>query len=348
MSKKTKPATESNMTDSEQPENETETTQAETEAPPTALATAPVTPSIEIASPTLKNLVGRTTPEFAVKYASRLRVVTRPSQRDMLQIVSDLPEEYREGAINLLRKLNPDRPGLYLADMRPQLTELRVFQGTGNDPNRPDNCRVGELYLTSKQNVGPSFTGVVLALWQGRTMWPSADDARSAPLCTSMDRVVGSQYGRCETCPQRPWRDGEKTSCNDDVVAFMVPKDLSDILLVRFSRTSESSGRQLAKFAAKDLVPWQRYYQLTTKERSGAGNSKTRWFILRTEPTETMSPPALTEFYGALCNMAEHDFILPGLARIYNDASRLEEDTAQVDKGDGTTTETGANYGDFE
>ena len=305
--------------------------------------------AIEVASPTLQDLVGRmTTPEFATKFASKLKVVKRPSQKEMLQIVSEISTDYRDAAIALLRKLNPDRPGLYLADMRPQLTELRVYQGTGNDPNRPENCRVGELYLTSKQNVGTSFTGIVLALWQGRTMWPSADDARSAPLCTSMDRTVGSQYGRCETCPQRPWRDGEKTSCNDDVVAFMVPEDLSDILLVRFSRTSEASGRQLSKFAAKDLVPWQRYYHLTTKERTGASGAKTRWYVLRTEPTVRMSPPELTEFYGALCNMAEHDFILPGLARIYNDAARLEEDLSQVDQGDGGTTETGANYSDFE
>jgi len=162
-----------------------------------------------------------------------------------------------------------------------------------------------------------------------------------------MDREVGSKYGACETCPQRPWRDGEKTNCNDDVVAFMLPQDMDDIILVRFSRTSEAAGRQLSKYASKDLVPWQRFFQITASERQGSGGSKIKWYVMKVEPLEEKVPPSLMEFCAALCAMAEHDFILPGLGRIYNDATSVEDDGASV-AGDGSSNDNTADYDDFE
>ncbi|RKY27940.1 MAG: hypothetical protein DRP83_01565 [Planctomycetota bacterium] len=302
-----------------------------------------------IKSPVLLDLAQQVKhPRFVEKFRAQLERVVRPTLNELVAIVNDIPDDYRDQVATLMKKMDPNRPGLYLADQRPQLTELRLYQGSGNDPNRPDNCRVGHFYLTTKQNVGEKFVGTVLALWQGRTMWPGADDARNAPLCTSMDREVGSKYGTCATCPQRPWRDGEKTNCNDDVVAFMLPKDMDDIILVRFSRTSESSGRQLAKFAAKNLVPWQQFYQITASERQGSGGSKIKWHVMKVEPLEETVPTALMELCAALCAMAEHDFILPGLGRIYNDAADVEGDgPATSGGGDGDDDDT-KDYDDFE
>lgn len=308
-------------------------------------------PSAELAetipSPVLLDLVQQVkNPRFYEKFRTQLERVRRPTLNELVAIVNQISEEYQDQVTSLMKKMDPNRPGLYLADPRPQLTELRLYQGSGNDPNRPDNCRVGHFYLTTKQNVGEKFEGAVLALWQGRTMWAGPEDPRSGPVCTSMDREVGSKYGSCETCPQRPWREGEKTNCNDDVVAFMLPKTLDDIILVRFSRTSESSGRQLSKFAAKNLVPWQRFFQISAQERQASGGAKIKWHVMKVEPSEDSMPTELMEFCAALCSMAEHDFILPGLGRIYNDAAEIEGGDAVVsdsDSGDGNS-----DYDDFE
>lgn len=324
------------------------------EKPVTDLAVPPPVESSLLASgnilsPSLADLVRHVKhPMFTERFEARLRTVTRPSLRDITALVDTIPDEYKAKVVTLLKKMDPNRPGLYLADHRPQFTELRVFQGTGNDPNRPENVRVGHFYLNTKQNVGDKFVGTLLAVWQGRTMWPGADEARGAPLCTSMDRRVGSKYGDCETCPQRPWRDGEKTSCNDDVVAFMLPKEMDDIIMVRFSRTSEAAGRQLSNFATKEIVPWRRFYQLTTSERQGQGGSKIKWHVIKVEPLEELVPTELMDFCAALCNMAEHDFILPGLARIYNDAANIAEGAGLEPAGEKVAESSSKSYDDFD
>jgi len=300
-----------------------------------------------IQSPVLLDLVQQVkNPRFYDKFRTQLERVRRPTLNELVSIINTIPEEYQDAITTLMKKMDPNRPGLYLADSRPQLTELRLYQGSGNDPNRPDNCRVGHFYLTTKQNVGAKFEGAVLALWQGRTMWAGPEDPRSGPVCTSMDREVGSKYGTCETCPERPWRDGEKTNCNDDVVAFMLPKAMDDIIIVRFSRTSEASGRQLSKFAAKNLVPWQRFYEITASERQGKGGASIKWHVMKVEPSEDSMPTELMEFCAALCAMAEHDFILPGLGRIYNDAAALSGDAATSQSGD--DVKDASEYDDFE
>lgn len=334
----------------ESQEPEKETTEMSDKQQPTEIVKAQTTAlAANIPSPVLLDLAQQVKhPRFLEKFRSSLERVKRPTLNELVSIVNNIPDEFQDQVATLMKKMDPNRPGLYLADNRPQLTELRLYQGSGNDPNRPDNCRVGHFYLTTKQNVGEKFVGTVLALWQGRTMWPGADDARSAPLCTSMDREVGSKYGTCATCPQRPWRDGEKTNCNDDVVAFMLPQDMDDIILVRFSRTSEAAGRQLAKFASKDLVPWQRFFQITASERQGSGGSKIKWHVMKVEPMDDKVPSELMEFCGALCAMAEHDFILPGLGRIYNDAADVEDMGGGSEGSSEGSSDDATDYDDFE
>ncbi len=276
-----------------------------------------------IQSPTLADLAsGNPHPAFASNYGERLKRVVKPTQGAILQIVKGLPGDIRDKVIDLVKKMNPDRPGLYLSNERPTFTELRLFQGSGNDPNRPENAAVGQFYLTSKTNVGKKFVGTVIALYQGRTMWPGPDEGARTPVCNSMDRKFGSKYGECTTCPNRPWKDGERTNCGNDVVAFMLPKDLSDIVMIRFQRTSVSAGEQLATFIKKDLVLWQRWFEISSEKRTSNNDSSIRWYVMKVDPVEEEEVPyELTEFIGCLCSMAEHDFIIPGISAIYRQAA---------------------------
>jgi len=337
-----------------QPEEKEEENSLEKESSKNETTLANVTDAsldlAKIKSPILADIAKNSKhPAFLERYGSRLERIERPTTTNFATIVEGLSEEHYEKVVNLIKKMDTERPGLYLADNRPQFTELRLYQGTGSDPNRPDNCRVGDFYFTTKRNVGSAFVGAVVALWQGRTMWPGADEARGAPLCSSMDRQVGSKYGTCATCPERPWNKGEKTRCNDDVVVFMLPPDLDDLVLVRFSRTSEAAGRQLSKLVAKDLVPWRRFFRITSAERQGGGGASIKWHVMRIDAheDETMSPE-LNEFCAALCSTVEHDFILPGLASIYNSAAEVDIDTLDEDSSSTNSEKAQDVYDEFD
>lgn len=289
-----------------------------------------------IASPAMAELIGtHPHPAFVANYFDRIRKLVKATPEDLLELLAKLPPEMEESVTELIKKMDPNRPGLYMADEgQPQLTELRVYQGTGTDPYRPDSTRPGEYYLTSKVNVGKEFVGAVIALWQGRTMWPEDNDKARRPICNSMDRRVGSKYGDCKTCMHRPWRDAQLQACGDDVVAFMLPKDLSDIVMVRFQRTSAKTGGLLTTFARKDLVPWQRWFKLTTLENT---RDTRRWFTLVVNPVEDERVPIeLTPFCALLEKMASHDFIMPGIGRIYRSAAEVMEDTPS-EKIEGST-----------
>lgn len=313
-------------TGGESPKESPEETPKESSEKPVSIVKAPPAEIVEYKSPVLKGLAESVRhPAFLEMYHHRLQTVQRPTLKDLMKILHEIPEEYQEKVTALLRRMDPNRPGLYLADSKQQPTELRLYQGTGNDPNRPENCRVGHFYYTTKQNVGASFTGTVIALWEGRTLWPGPNDPRTAPICSSMNRVMGSRFGLCETCPSRPWRNGQKTDCNDDVVVYMLPDTLDDIILVRFSRTSAPTGRQLASYASKSIVPWQRFYRLTASERQGQGKKNIQWHVMKVEPAEEKVPFELLDLCAALCAMASHDLILPGLARIYDQAHGADE-----------------------
>lgn len=350
MAQKKKNKKQTTSTKEEEPMQKEETSTANTELATTTKENQETTLDT-YKSPTLAELAEQTKhPSFLERYGKRLARVERPSLAQLAMLVDALPDESQGQVTNLIKKMDTERPGLYLADNRPQLTELRLYQGSGSDPNRPDNCRVGDFYLTTKRNVGSEFVGAVIALWQGRTMWPGPDEARGAPLCTSMDRQMGSKFGNCATCPERPWNQGEKTRCNNDVVAFMLPPDLDELILVRFSRTSETAGRQLSKLVAKDLVPWRRFFRVTSAERQGAGGASIKWHVMRIEPhgDETM-PSELHEFCAALCSTIEHDFILPGLASIYNSAAEIDVDNLDSeDASDSPNDQDNNQYDGFD
>ena len=332
------------MPKKEKENKETTTPNDEPETGPDAPETALAKPEVSgITSPVLLDMAtNNPNPLFMTNYGDRLRSTNKPSPKELLGIVNDLPPQFREAVTNLMRTMMPNRPGLYLSEDRPSFTELRLFHGTGDDKNRPENTVPGQFYLTTKKNVGNEFVGAVIALWQGRTMWPPQGEEARMPVCTSMDRRIGGKFGDCFSCPHRPWKDGKKQDCSDDTIAFMLPKDLSDIVMVRFQRTSAKSGEQLATFAKKDLVPWQRWFKLTT-EKQVSGDK--RWFIINVNPVTTEYVPVdLAPFCAALEQLASHDFILPSIGKQYRTAFEAIE---QQPETDGPAPKDGDGYGDI-
>lgn len=295
-------------------------------------------------------------PLFQEKYKEDLERVaaTIPSPASLQKIIEALPEETRSSVSEIIKKTSGKKRGVYTDDTRPDFPELRLFHGSGNDPNKPENVIPGHFYLNTKENIGAKFVGAVIAIWAGRTMWGDREGGDSGmPICQSMNRVIGSTYGECKTCPHRPWRDGEKQKCGDDVVAFMLTQDMKELVLVRFNKTSEPAGRRLLRMANRDMELWSKWYDITTEARTSKQDKNWRWFVMQVEPTEDgLVPESVYEFCDAMCTLLEASIILPKLADTYNSASKVlsGEDTVEEDEpgaGDEPVMTDDEDYGDM-
>lgn len=323
---------------------------AEAAPPPQAIVPAPVFGNALAVS------LGDNNELFMSRYSKELQSVSQemPNPEALQRIIDGLPEEFVDKISGILRKATGHKKGIYSQDDRPDLPELRIYHGTGNDPNRPENQIPGEYYLTTKENLGKQFIGTVLLVYTGRTMWGSSESGEQTrmPICSSMDRKIGTTYGECETCPHRPWKDGKQQGCSNDVVAYMLAKNLQDIIIVRFAKTSEPTGRQLTKFVKRSINVWSRWYKIMAESRTSPQDRNRRWFVMTVEPVEgEYVPAALTPFCDAMCTILEASAILPSIAQQYrqakqagitrnssaNDTPVLLEDSGS-DYGEGVTT----------
>jgi hypothetical protein len=271
--------------------------------------------------------------------AAVVRVETeKVTLKDLEKIIEELPEEYQDAVAEIMQRMNPRRKGIISSGESSDHTELRLFQGSGNDHNRPENCLPGHFYLSSKENVGPEVIATPIMVYEGRTMWPDRDESSTVklPLCVSMDRKIGSTYGHCATCPNLPWKDNKQQLCANDTIAFMLTRDLKDILLVRFQRTSEPTGRQLVKAIKKTRDPWSRWYKLSSQKRESQ-DRKYRWYTINIEKLDEKTPPELNNLFNALCNIAEYNFVYPGIARIYMKSQDIGESYSNSNSGDANT-----------
>lgn len=269
-----------------------------------------------------------------------------PTPIQFQQIIDGIPDEYIDDLTSIIQKTMGTRKGIYGDSDRPEFPELRIYHGTGSDPNRPDKQVPGEYYLTTKENVGDLFQGCVLALWEGRTMWGDAEagETTKMPICQSMDRRIGSTCGECDECPHKPWKDGQQQRCADDVVAFMLAKDMKEIVLVRFQKTSEPAGRQLRRFVKRSMVPWSKWFNLTLTQRTSKQDNNRRWFVMEVEPAsgnDALVPEGIHNFCDAMCTTLEATYILPNIAHIYR-SGQTEDD------GEGTKEDTEASGGDVK
>ncbi len=319
---------ENEMTSPETPKNEIEETAKETaivkDTPETVMNSA-------IAA------IGKEVPKFLENYRSRIERVAMnyPTMDTLAQILLDLPDDLADKLEGITQGFGGEIQGIYTAEQRPDFPELKLFQGTGNDSNRPEKQIPGEFYLSSKVNVGESFTGAVLLIVEGRTMWgdrsADGDNKPRVPLCNSLDRKIGSTYGDCETCPNRPWHS-DPPRCANDIVAYMLRDDLSDIVKVRFQKTSESAGRRLMRFLRSDKLAWKCWYTISAHSRVNSKDSNIKWHVMDVErrAKNTEVPKELHPFCSAMCTALEGTMILPALAGIYRNASDSPQATDSV------------------
>ena len=310
---------------------------AEEKAETTAITPAHVTGITDIDS----MLQGA--PAFIKQYGQNLLRLAEENvtEETLFDRIEALDDDAQEKFASMIKRMNPNKKGVIADNTKPMYTDLRLFQGVGNDKNRPDNAIPGQFYLTTKENVGKEFIGTVICMWSGRSMWGDMDDGSSkSPICQSMDRKVGNYYGECASCPELPWRDGKRPeNCHNEVSAFLLSRDLNDIVRIRFQRTSEPAGNQLIQFMRRSQNPWSRWYKLTAEAVTSKHDSSHRYHVMKINVAEGEDgAPAKVDkevqaVCDAFCSITEQTFLYPEINKVYSKAAQVKEEF-----GDGHAT----------
>ena len=294
------------------------------------------------------------TTEFISLYKDELQRLAseEKTKSELQQILMDLPEELQEKMSNIYRAMSGKKRGAIGGDTdTSSFLSLHLYHGVGTDPMRPEDLPVGNFYGSSGTDFGKEFVGTVLAYTKGRAMLGDKNlgEDTSRPLCSSWDRKVGNSYGDCDVCPFRPWKDGKINRCGNDILFYFLDKEMTGIYTLRFAKTSEGGGRQLAKLAGTTIDLWSRWYRIYA-EKQKSGDGKQEYRVLKatpwTPPTgeSALVPDALQN----VCEMLSHSIvskhILPRINTIYQDGAK-----ARIDSNDGysaTPPEDGGD-GDF-
>lgn len=283
---------------------------------------------------------------FIREYGQRILSVDRDykNTEELFELVDALPEDLpqKDGLYDILKRLSPERKGIVSDRAQSFHADLKLFHGTGNDPQRPQDLIPGEMYYSAgaDNKVGKEFIGTPLFIWEGRE-YTEKTDPNTLPktLCYSNDRKMGTTFGECQKCHYLPWRPGaDKTeiTCKNNISAFMLAQDGKEIALVRFARTSEGAGRQLLKFAGRTPQLWQRWYSIKT-ESQVSNDKKNRWFVFTVQAVpgpEGLVPAALHPLCDAFYCAAGRDYVFPAIARCYADVGKspaTDNSTANAD-----------------
>jgi hypothetical protein len=297
---------------------------------------------------------------FIRDYGQRILSIDRDYKNptELFELVDALPDDLpqKDALYDVLKRLDPERKGILSERAQSFHTDLRLFHGTGNDPNRPQDLVPGEMYYSAgtDHKIGKEFIGTPLFIWEGREYAEKAEPgATPKTICLSHDRKMGTAFGECQKCHYLPWRPGADKSemtCKNNISAFMLAQDGREIVLVRFARTSEGAGRQLLKFAGRTPQLWYRWYSIKPVPQVSA-DKKIRWFVYTVETVsgpEGVVPAALHPLCDAFYCAAGRDYVFPSIARCYADIGKPSADahdpvvagtatvaTAEADKGFG-------------
>lgn len=257
--------------------------------------------------------------------ARYLKQVFRPVTDDELEAaVAALPENLARNFGEALERMNPVKLGDHGRKRSGfQMFEARIYHGTGDDPTRPKLTPTGGIYSTdgkilaacdrdsaSALKVPERFEGFVISGYEVNTFWPPRggdDDAKGdkkdakegdenkskAPICRSIDQIMGDKYGACAACPERPFKDNQvnKNACRNEVHIYFVPRDFSGIYRMVFNGTNTKPGRAIRKsYSSGWRTIWDHPFALTTKKEVDPKDSSRRWFLAQSDVMRSDAP----------------------------------------------------------
>lgn len=270
------------------------------------------------------------------RYREDVLFMVRPTPEQLFGIVEKLPADSQAKMIELVRKTRPKKQGAHTSKEGFSPTQLRVFQGTGNDPAKPAKLPPGNFYTIDSRDMGDAIDGVILGYYEGRTMWPPRDGGNSeskGPLCYSLDRKMGSRYGDCDACPNASKKYNEG-GCGREVTVWFVDRDLTGIYEMKFSKSSMGGGDALTRILSKADNLWDRFFTIKNDERTEGDR---RWFVTKATPVVDAKNPAasntdraLHPLYEALSRLLDSDVYFPALASAYDSAKSSSHTMASV------------------
>ena len=288
--------------------------------------------------------------------ARQIRGYRPVAETELTQLTLDLPEKLSANLTEALERMSPDHVGLHVVRATEiKLFDLRVFHGTGDDPARPKATPPGGIYSTDNRlhavcdgdlavtyKMPETLRAYVIAYIEGRTLWPPRDDnnnpeggAKSrAPLCTSMDREKGDQFGLCDACPHRPFQgEHERGDCTNEVTLFVVPEDFSGIYRWSLSKTGLEMGKAIRKATSAGWRSlWERPFVFNTRKEVSKDNPSTRWYVPVATPVGTPTPSEISDALRVLARKIDTEIYWPARRLVHVRAA-----TPSLRRGAGTS-----------
>lgn len=254
------------------------------------------------------------------EYRESVLMLERPSTTALAEMVSKLDESWQSKVMSLLRRMRPTKQGIHTKGGGFKITEIKLYQGVGNDPARPAKLPPGGLYTSDTQVIETPFIGAVVGVHETRTMWPPLEGARSGPLCYSLDMEQGSKHGKCKSChyANKLPRDG---GCGTEVVAYIVDQNMTGVYSIKFSKTSYRAGKQLIQLVSAGDEIWSRWVSFSEQEYKDGSK---RWFGLKASAVESKNqadlfvPKALDPILRAMSCALDAEVYYPALADVYD------------------------------
>lgn len=297
--------------------------------------------------------------------ARQLSRTKRLAPGELEEAVNQLDSKQSDNFRAMLARMNPEKPGVHLAQQAFRVPEMRIYHGTGNDESRPPTAPEGSIYSSDSRllvvpethramfpTVGQKAVAAVVGVYNTRTFWAPREDSGASlppgvelkgnqPICNSFDRQRGNRYGSCSACPYRPWKDGkmDKNSCRDELHLYLVLRDFSGIYRFIVSGTSmKSGGIPVMKKVQSWAAPWSYYFSFATTKIT---KDKMRWFQLESSvATDQASPEGIApsdaeqRVLSLLCRQIETEAYYPALGKIYerSNSAPVGETSADLSK----------------
>lgn len=270
------------------------------------------------------------------QYREDVLFMIRPTPAQLFDIVATLPGESQGKMMELVAKTRPKKQGSHMANEGFTPTQIRTNQGTGNDQAKPAKHPPGNFYTADSRDMGDEIVGVVLGIFEGRTMWPPRDQGDSSnkgPLCFSFDGKMGSRYGDCTTCPNAAKKYTEG-GCTREVTAYVMDRDMTGIYEVKFSKSSIGGGQALGRFLKTSKNLWDRLFTIKSEARTEGDR---RWYVTSAKPfsdpkvaNSGNTEVALHPLYEGLSRLLDADVYYPQLAEVYSRAANSTDAAGSV------------------
>lgn len=228
---------------------------------------------------------------------------------ELLEFVPSLeeaPEETQQAFIEMYDSMTKPPKGMDPDNWRWSPDVIKIRHRMTSDSSMPEEAAIGDIWssntvLWSDEEDGKKnpFRFVPFMRWISHARFKQGSNR---PDCSSMngkvgfgDNGTGTGEGPhdCNTCPNRPWADGNKTDCQKSQNYYVFDIDNTCIRMVNFSKSNYKAGSVIVDVASKKNALWDMVFGLTTKTQT-SGDYEYPVYVMR--EVEAQDKPWIAEF----------------------------------------------------